>query len=133
MTNVEKVSDFLDKAKLFYFLTIDENQPKGRPFGFHLIDDGKLYFGCGTFKNVFKQVLANPQVEVLAVNGNEFLRYDGTAKIVKSDELLAKVRKSMPQIMSLYDKNGWEMGLFYLENGHAEIRGVFDLKEEFDV
>lgn len=133
MTNVEKVSDFLDKAKLFYFLTIDENQPKGRPFGFHLIDDGKLYFGCGTFKNVFKQVLANPQVEVLAVNGNEFLRYDGTAKIVKSDELLAKVRKSMSQIMSLYDKNGWEMGLFYLENGHAEIRGVFDLKEEFDV
>jgi len=25
------------------------------------------------------------------------------------------------------------MGLFYLENGHAEIRGMMDLKEEFDV
>lgn len=35
--------------------------------------------------------------------------------------------------MSLYDKNGWEVGLFYLENGYAEIRRVFDLKEEFDV
>ena len=30
-------------------------------------------------------------------------------------------------------KNGWEMALFYLENGHAEIRGMLDLKEEFDV
>lgn len=40
----------------------------------------------------------------------------------------------MPQIMSLYDQNGWEMGmLFCLENGHAEIRGMLDLKEEFDV
>ena len=46
---------------------------------------------------------------------------------------MEKVRKAMPEIMGLYDKNGWEMGLFYLENGHAEIRGLFDLKEEFDV
>jgi predicted LPLAT superfamily acyltransferase len=72
-------------------------------------------------------------LEVLAVNGGEFLRYDGTAKVVKDDALLQKVREAMPQIRALYDKNGWEMGLFCLENGHAEIRGMLDLKEEFDV
>lgn len=70
---------------------------------------------------------------VLAVVGGEFMRYDGLAKVVKDDALLAKVREIMPQIMEMYDKNGWEMGLFYLENGHAEIRGMLDLKEEFDV
>lgn len=70
---------------------------------------------------------------VLAVVGGEFMRYDGLAKVVKDDALLAKVREIMPQIMDMYDKNGWEMGLFYLENGHAEIRGMLDLKEEFDV
>ena len=133
MSNAQKVSEFLDKTKVFYFLTIDGNQPKGRPFGFQMLVDDKLYFGCGTFKNVFKQITVNPQVEVLAVNGGEFMRYDGTAKIVRDDALLNKVREKMPDIMALYDKNGWEMGLFYLENGHAEIRGLFDLKEEFDV
>lgn len=70
---------------------------------------------------------------VLAVVGGEFMRYDGLAKVVKDDAMLAKVREIMPQIMDMYDKNGWEMGLFYLENGHAEIRGMLDLKEEFDV
>ena len=70
---------------------------------------------------------------VLAVVGGEFMRYDGLAKVVKDDALLAKVREIMPQIMYMYDKNGWEMGLFYLENGHAEIWGMLDLKEEFDV
>lgn len=70
---------------------------------------------------------------VLAVVGGEFMRYDGLAKVVKDDALLAKVREIMPQIMDMYDKNGWEMGLFYLENSHAEIRGMLDLKEEFDV
>lgn len=133
MSNAAKVCEFLDKAKVFYFLTTDGDQPKGRPFGFHMLVEGRLYFGCGTFKNVFKQLTANPKVEVLAMNGGEFLRYDGTVKIVKDDTLLEKVRAAMPQIMALYDKNGWEMGLFYLENGHAEIRGMMDLKEEFDV
>lgn len=133
MTNAEKVSKFLDDAKVFYFLTTDGDQPKGRPFGFHLLVDEKLYFGTGTFKNAFKQLEANPKVEILAVNGNEFLRYDGEAKVVKDDDLLAKTREALPQIMAIYDKNGWEMGLFYLENGHAEIRGMLDQKEAFDV
>nr|MCR5120123.1 pyridoxamine 5'-phosphate oxidase family protein [Lachnospiraceae bacterium] len=126
-------NDYLDRAKTFFFLTTDGDQPKGRPFGFHMLDDDKVYFGCGTFKNVFKQLSANPKVEVLAIIGDEFLRYDGNVKIVKDEALINKVRAAMPQIMDLYDKNGWEMGLFYLENGHAEIRGLFDLKEEFDV
>ena len=133
MSNIAKVCEFLNKAKTFYFLTTDGDQPKGRPFGFHMLADDKLYFGCGTFKNVFKQLTANPKVEILAVSGSEFLRYDGEVRVVKDEALLAKVREIMPQIMEMYDKNGWEMGLFYLENGHAEIRGMMDLKEEFDV
>ena len=133
MSNAAKVNEFLDKAGTFYFLTTDGTQPKGRPFGFHMLVDDVLYFGCGTFKNVFKQLTANPRVEVLAVNGGDFLRYDGEARVVKSEELIAKVRQAMPQIMALYDKNGWEMGLFCLDKGHAEIRGMLDLKEEFDV
>ena len=133
MSNVTKVSEFLTKAQTFYLLTTDGDQPKGRPFGFHMVVDGKIYFGCGTFKNVFKQLSVNPKVEVLALNGGEFMRYDGSVKIVNDDALLKKVRETIPQIMAMYDKNGWEMGLFYLENGHAEIRGMMDLKEEFDV
>lgn len=133
MSNAAKVNEFLDKAKLFYFLTTDNDQPKGRPFGFHMLVNDRLYFGCGTFKNVFRQLTENPKVEVLAVAGNEFLRYDGTAKVVHDEALLQKVREAMPQIMALYDQNGWEMGLFYLENGRAEIRGMLDLKEAFEV
>ncbi len=133
MSNAAKVHEFLNKAQVFYFLTTDGDQPKGRPFGFQMLVNDTLYFGCGTFKNVFKQLTKNPKVEVLAMNGGEFLRYDGQAKVVKDAELLKKVREAMPQIMALYDLNGWEMGLFYLDKGHAEIRGMLDLKEEFDV
>ena len=133
MANVDKVIEFLDKANVFYFLTKDGDQPRGRPFGFKLLYEGKLYFGCGTFKNVFKQLVASPKVEVLAMAEGKFIRYDGEAVVVKDQGLLDAVRKASPQIMEMYDKNGWEMGLFYLANGHAEIRGMMDVIEEFDV
>ncbi|HEG8293820.1 TPA: pyridoxamine 5'-phosphate oxidase family protein, partial [Campylobacter jejuni] len=96
MTNVEKISEFLTQAKVFTFLTVDNGQPKGRPFGFHLVDGDRIYFGTGTFKNCFKQLSADPHVEVMAVNGDKFMRYDGLAKIVKDDALLAKVHEAMP-------------------------------------
>ncbi len=133
MTNLEKICEFLDKAGVFYFLTTDGDQPKGRPFGFRMVADGKLYFGCGTFKNVFKQLTVNPKVEILAVCGNEFMRYDGTATVVKDEALIQKGREVSPRIMEMYDKNGWEMGVFYLENAHAEFRTMMELKEEFDL
>ena len=133
MSNAAKVHEFLSEAQVFYFLTTDGDQPKGRPFGFQMLVDDVVYFGCGTYKNVFKQLTANPKVEVLALKGQEFLRYDGCAKAVQDDALLAKVREAVPEIMEVYDRNGWEMGVFCLENGHAEIRGMMDLIEEFDV
>lgn len=133
MTNLEKVNAFLDKAHIFYFLTTDGDQPRGRPFGLRILDGDRLYFGCGTFKNVFKQLTANPKVEVLALAEGEFMRYDGLATVVKDAAVLDMVRKARPEIMEMYDKNGWEMGVFYLENGHAEIRDLMSLKEEFDV
>ena len=132
-TGAEKVHEYLNNVGTFYFLTSDNGQPKGRPFSFQMLVDGKIYFGTGTFKQCYAQLQANPKVEVLAVGKGDFMRYDGVVKFIQSDALQAKVREIMPQIMAMYDKNGWEMGLFYLDNGHAEIRGLLDLKEEFDV
>ena len=67
------------------------------------------------------------------INVCMLMRYDGQVHFVKDDALLSKVPEIMRQIMALYNKNGWEFSLFYLDNGHAEIRGLLDLKEEFDV
>ena len=133
MSNAAKVHEFLNKAQVFYFLTTDGDQPKGRPFGLQMLLEDAIYFGCGTFKNVFKQLTANPKVEVLALCGNEFMRYDGTAKVTSDAAVLGKVRETFPQIMALYDQNGWEIGVFCLENGHVEIRDMGSLKEEFDL
>lgn len=133
MTNAEKVNQYLTETGFFTFLTTDGDQPKGRPFGMHLLYDNKVIFGCGTFKNVYKQMKQNPKVAVIASKKDEFLRYEGIATEISDDGLMAKVREMMPDIMYEYDRNGYRMCLFYLDHGHAEIRGMTELKEEFFV
>ena len=133
MTGSEKVCEFLAKAKTFFVLTTDGDQPKGRPFGLFVPVDGRIYFGCGTFKYVYKQLTTNPKIEILALDGMDFMRYDGIATVVNVEAVKAAFRKAAPQIMEMYDQNGWEMGIFYLENGHAEIRSIMDVKDEFAV
>ena len=82
---------------------------------------------------MYKQLTTNPKIEILALDGMDFMRYDGLATVVKDVAVAQKFREASPRIMEMYDKNGWEMGIFYLENGHAEIRAMMDLKDEFDV
>ena len=58
-----KVNDFLTEAGVFYLATVDGDQPKVRPLGAHMEMDGKVLFGVGDFKDVYKQLVANPKVE----------------------------------------------------------------------
>ena len=134
MTNAEKVDGFLTKAGVFCFLTTDGDQPRGRPFGFHYLDGERIFFLCGSFKHVYAQMKANPRVEVLAVAGDEFLRYDGTVRVAEDETTLQKVKAAMPpRLVEMYERNGWEMVIFNLEDGHAELRKMMELIEAFDL
>ncbi len=133
MSNQLKVIKFLAEARIFYVLTIDGEQPKGRPFSYFTVYDDKIFFSTGTHKNIFKQIQENPHVEILAWHGNKIMRYDGIAKIVEDDELTKAVRSASPTIANEYDLRQWDFGHFYLEDGHVEIKFLLDPDEEFDL
>ena len=63
---MSKLNEFLTEAGVFFLATEDGNQPKLRPLGAHLEMDGKVLFGVGDFKEVYKQMTANPLVEIAA-------------------------------------------------------------------
>ena len=132
MTNAEKVNEFLDRAGVWFFLTTDGDQPKGRPFRFHLLQNDTLYFGTGTFKRVFRQMTANPHVEILAVCGSEFLRYDGTVVLEETDDLAEAVLDRAPALRKVYnDDSGLRMGMLHLVNGTVKICTAMGRKETF--
>ena len=132
MTDVEKVKDYLDKAKVFYLTTVDGDKPKCRPFGFSMIEGGKLFFGTGTFKDCYKQIERNPNIEISAMGAGGWLRLYGKAKIVDDEALSQKALDALPAVKKLYEANGWKMGMFCLEDATAEFRDMTSIKEKIE-
>lgn len=134
-TGAQKVAAFLSKAGVFYLATTDGDQPKVRAFSWfkYLEDEDRIVFSTGSFKNAYKQMIANPKVEIFAQIGMYFLRYDGIARPLDDESLRAQVRHDSPGIAKIYKENGWELAPFCLENGHVEVRCSLDPVEEFDV
>jgi len=54
----------LSSAGVFYIATVEENQPRVRPFGAVIEYEGKPYLCTNNQKNVFKQLAANSRVEI---------------------------------------------------------------------
>ena len=130
--SIQKVDEILSKAQVFYLATADVDKPKVRPLGFHLLFEDKIYFGVGTFKAVYKQLEENPNVEIAAWDGEHFLRYYGVADLTKNDAVVEKAFELMPEIAEAYKSNGWEIGVFFLNDATAEIRNMFTVEESYE-
>ena len=133
MTNLEKVDALLSEAKVFYIVTVDKDKPKARPISFKLLKNNKLWFGVGTFKDVYKQLMANPHIEIIASTNNKWLRYDGVAHFAEDLDLENECLDILGPIGEMYRKNNWRMGMFYIEDAHVEIKAVAKTIEEFDL
>ncbi|MDR1956825.1 MAG: pyridoxamine 5'-phosphate oxidase family protein [Treponema sp.] len=124
---MKQIIDFLTEAKVFYFATIDGNTPKIRPFGFFMEHKGRLYFGMGTHKEVWKQVIANPQVEVCALKSAqdyEWIRIYGRAVPDQDPDTLTAAFEKAPFLKTIYnEQSGLTLGLIWIDQGKAEFMG----------
>lgn len=123
---MSKLNDFLTEAGIFFLATADNTQPKLRPLGAHIEMDGKVLFGIGDFKDVYKQLKANPLCEIAACKPDgQWLRYTGKA-VFESDEKYAQaVLDANPQLKGIYNETtGNKMMMFHLEDASAVVINV---------
>ena len=84
---MNEVYEFLKKCGTYYLATVEGDQPRVRPFGFYMLFKDKLYFGMGKQKQSFAQTVANPNIEVCAMNAKrQWIRIRGTAVVDDSPE-----------------------------------------------
>ena len=121
----ERIDEFLNEAKVFFLATVDGDKPKNRPLGFHLLKDGKLYFGVGDFKDVYKQMSKNPYVEIVALVETDFLRYYGKAVFEEDYSFGKSIVEGNEFLQGIYnDETGYKLAIFHLEEATAEIRDI---------
>lgn len=115
---MSKVNDFLNEAGTFFLATCDAGQPRLRPLGLHLEMDGKVLFGIGDFKEVYRQLRANPKCEIAALKaGGHWLRYTGTAVFEEDPKYAEAALDHTPRLRAIYnEETGHHMMMFHLEN-----------------
>jgi uncharacterized pyridoxamine 5'-phosphate oxidase family protein len=120
--SVKKVFDFVKSCEYYFLATTDGDQPRVRPFGSWLIFEGKIYFQTGKVKNVSKQILANPKIEICSYDGKgTWIRIQAVA--VEDDRREAKqaALDSMPELKSMYSADDDNTQVFYLKDVTATL------------
>ena len=124
---IMQIDDLLSKSGAFFLATADGDQPKLRPLGAHHVVNGKVWLGVGEFKNVYRQLAANPKCEVVALQpeGGKWLRWTGRASFAEGAErekLEEIFVNAMPHLRKIYDKTpGKRMMCFTLVDARAEL------------
>ena len=78
--------DFLKEHYEVAFATCEDNRPKLRLFQIMRHEGTTLYFATSTQKAVYSQLVANPHVEILAVDGKVSVRCEGSVDFDVDDE-----------------------------------------------
>ena len=124
---MSKVNDFLQEAGVFFLATADGDQPKLRPLGMHLEMDGKVLFGVGDFKAVYRQLKANPRCEIAAVKPDgHWLRYTGKAVFEEDPKYAEAALQAMPHLRRIYNEETGKNSGIFIEEGYTLIDRLFE-------
>lgn len=125
---MSKVYDFLKDCGAFFLLTVNENAPVGRPFGAVMEYENRLYFTTATMKEVYKQLKANDNVQIVALKHGtrEWIRISGKAKECFDFDIKEKMLECCPVLAKRYDSPKCEFfALFSVE----EIKVVLNTND----
>ena len=116
---MKSVYDFIKACETYYLATVEDGQPRVRPFGTINIFEGKLYIQTGKSKDVFKQIQANPKVELCCFNGKTWLRLSGT--LVRDDRIEPKkdMLEKYPSLKAMYSAEDDNTEVLYFKDATA--------------
>ncbi len=118
---MKEVFEFLKKAGTYYLATLDGAQPRVRPFGTIDLFEDKLYIQTGLVKDVAKQMIANPKVEISAMAEGKWIRLAAEAVLDERIEAQEHMLSAYPSLQAMYKPGHGNTAVFYLKNATASI------------
>ena len=118
---MKEVYDFLKNCKTYYLGTVEGDQPRVRPFGTIEIFEDKLYIQTGKTKDVYKQMEANPKIEICACLEDDWIRV--VATVVADNRIEAKqhMLDAYPMLKDRYSAEDDNTCVLYLKDAVATI------------
>lgn len=119
---MQEVYEFLKSCGVYYLATMENDQPRVRPFGTVDLFEGKLYIQTGKIKAVAQQMLANPKVELSAMAADgRWIRISAQAILDENIAAQEHMLDSYPNLKAMYAPGDGNTAVFYLKNAVAQI------------
>lgn len=111
---MQEVYEFLKKCGTYYLATMDGDQPCVRPFGTIDLFDGRLTIQTGKIKDVSRQMIRNPKIEICAFDGERWLRIAATAVEDSRIEAQEHMLAAYPSLQGMYQAGDGNTQIFAL-------------------
>ena len=128
---MEEIYEFLKKNGTYFLATVEDNQPKVRPFGTVIIFEDKLYIQSSKTKQVAKQIAINPRIAISASTSDTWLRIEAIAVEDNRVEPKKQMLDEYPSLRSLYNENDPNNVVWYLKDATATIEKFGGEKKTF--
>ena len=128
---MEEIIQFLQKAQTFFLATVEGSQPRVRPMGFVMNYEGKLSFCTNNKQDMFKQIKANPKIEICAsAPDGKWLRICGTVAFNPDRAAKEKALEIMPLLKNMYSVDDGIFEIFHFEKAAAVFSDMQGGKKE---
>jgi len=127
----EEIIAFMNANRDSYMATVEGNKPHVRGMGIVKADENGIIIQTSTYKDIYKQLSANPNVELCFHNAKQGIqvRVSGAVEPVDDRELKDEIIVQRPFLKSQIEKNGYEAIVVYRLKGKAT---VWTMKTNFD-
>lgn len=126
---MEKALKFLKECGTFYLATVEDNQPRVRPFGAVCAFEGKLYIITNNQKPVFDQMQKNPKIEISGMAGGKWIRLAAEAMRDERREAKKAMLDENAGLRNMYNEDDGIVEVLYLKNAMATIASFTDAPE----
>ncbi len=107
----------LKNVKVFYVATVEEDQPRVRPFSSVAEFEGRAYLCTNNTKEIYRQIMANPKVEISGMGkGGTWIRISANLVHDDRDEARAAMLADPTGPSNLYKVGDGIFEVFYMED-----------------
>jgi uncharacterized pyridoxamine 5'-phosphate oxidase family protein len=118
----KEIMEFITKNPVAYMATVEGKKPHVRAMGTYSADEKGIIFSMQTPKDVYKQLVKNPETELCYYANGIQVRVNGKMQEVKDLDLKKAIAEKRAFYKPGIDKHGWDyVGVFILKNGKATI------------
>jgi len=118
----DEILAFITKNPIAYVATSEGNKPHVRAFGTYRADENGIIFSMQSDKDVYKQIVANPETEICYYADGIQIRVSGQMEPITDLEVKKEILEKRPFYKPGVDKNGWDyVGAFKVKNAKATV------------